>query len=89
MDVEIPIALLHAAQAGDPAAAAHITRLPTDDEYLMSQAVDARNREAPACRNYTAGNPVQDWESQDYRNTDRSAGGGDGTPCEPPKIDTY
>jgi hypothetical protein len=41
----------------------------------------------PVCKNHEAGNPVKDWENQNYRNTDASAGTGDGAHSEPQKVE--
>lgn len=61
--------------------------LPSDEEQLMRMLTERLVSAAPKSRNYEAGNPVQDWESQNYRNTDITAGTGDGAHCEPQKIE--
>lgn len=61
--------------------------LPTDEEQLIKMLTDRLVSETPRSRNYEAGNPIKDWETQNYRNTDPSAGTGDGAHCEPQKIE--
>ena len=84
MPLEIPIDQLRELQNAPDA-----NQLPSDEEYLMQQMLEQQLSAQPTSRNYTAGNPVKDWETQNYRNTDPSAGSGDGAICEPQKIETY
>lgn len=60
---------------------------PTDSEYVEKEVSDLLASTKPVSKNYQAGNPVKDWENQNYRNTDPSAGTGEGAHSEPQKIE--
>jgi len=64
-----------------------VTGLPTDSEHLMQEIGKKLSSSNPVCKNHEAGNPVKDWENQNYRNTDASAGTGDGAHSEPQKVE--
>jgi len=64
-----------------------MAELPRDPEFLMQEVSKKLEATHPVSRNYRAGNPVKDWENQNYRNTDPSAGTGDGAHIRPQKTE--